>query len=49
MKTKYLQGHPSINFPESFALINFKDNIVNGITFLITEVHDGEGSFILMV
>lgn len=25
MKTKYLQGHPSINFPESFALINFKE------------------------
>lgn len=22
---KYLQGHPSINFPESFALINFKE------------------------
>lgn len=49
MKTKYLQGHPSINFPESFQRKNLRDNIVNGITFLITEVHDGEGSFILIV
>lgn len=25
MKTKYLQGLTSINFPESYALINFKE------------------------